>query len=186
MPWMGFETTIPVFERAKTVHSLNGSATVIGLWEGLGAWSSGGRLFWKRFSQGCLVHSGKFRDPGRLPKCRLPAFRYASLPGPPSQIGLLFALSWRSWFSRCCLHTLIHVLSVVMKLCSVPLLWPSARSVRISVEPWAILIKEGERVNLKTSYALPPALILYMWLGHYTTSWKVAGSIPDEVILFFN
>jgi hypothetical protein len=22
--------------------------------------------------------------------------------------------------------------------------------------------------------------------GHYATSWKVAGSIPDEVIVFFN
>jgi hypothetical protein len=24
------------------------------------------------------------------------------------------------------------------------------------------------------------------WLRHYATSWKVAGSIPDEVIGFFN
>jgi hypothetical protein len=27
---MGFESTIPVFEQAKTVHALDGSATVIG------------------------------------------------------------------------------------------------------------------------------------------------------------
>jgi hypothetical protein len=25
---------------------------------------------------------------------------------------------------------------------------------------------------------------LYCWLGHYATSWKVAGSIPDDVIRF--
>jgi hypothetical protein len=30
MPRVGFETTIPVFERAKTVHALDGAATVIG------------------------------------------------------------------------------------------------------------------------------------------------------------
>jgi hypothetical protein len=31
MPWVGFEPTIPSFERAKTVHALDGAATVIGL-----------------------------------------------------------------------------------------------------------------------------------------------------------
>jgi hypothetical protein len=31
MPWVGFESTIPVFERAKTVHALDRAATVIGL-----------------------------------------------------------------------------------------------------------------------------------------------------------
>jgi hypothetical protein len=30
MPQVGFEPTIPVFERAKTVHASNGAATVIG------------------------------------------------------------------------------------------------------------------------------------------------------------
>jgi hypothetical protein len=30
MPWVGFEPTIPVFERTKTVHALNRAATVIG------------------------------------------------------------------------------------------------------------------------------------------------------------
>jgi hypothetical protein len=30
MPQVGFELTIPVFERAKTVHTLNRAATVIG------------------------------------------------------------------------------------------------------------------------------------------------------------
>jgi hypothetical protein len=30
MPRVGFEPTIPVFERAKTVHALDGAATVIG------------------------------------------------------------------------------------------------------------------------------------------------------------
>jgi hypothetical protein len=30
MPRVGFEPTTPVFERAKTVHALNRSATVIG------------------------------------------------------------------------------------------------------------------------------------------------------------
>jgi hypothetical protein len=30
MPWVGFEPTIPVFERAKTVHALDRAATVIG------------------------------------------------------------------------------------------------------------------------------------------------------------
>jgi hypothetical protein len=31
MPQVGFEPTIPAFERAKTVHALDRSATVIGL-----------------------------------------------------------------------------------------------------------------------------------------------------------
>jgi hypothetical protein len=30
MPRVGFEPTIPAFERAKTVHALDGAATVIG------------------------------------------------------------------------------------------------------------------------------------------------------------
>jgi hypothetical protein len=30
MPWVGFKPTIPVSERAKTVHILDRSATVIG------------------------------------------------------------------------------------------------------------------------------------------------------------
>jgi hypothetical protein len=30
MPLVGFEPTIPVFERAKTVHALDRAATVIG------------------------------------------------------------------------------------------------------------------------------------------------------------
>jgi hypothetical protein len=30
MPWVGFEPTIPALERAKTVHALDGAATVIG------------------------------------------------------------------------------------------------------------------------------------------------------------
>jgi hypothetical protein len=33
MPWVGFEPTIPVSERAKTVHALDGSATVTGLFQ---------------------------------------------------------------------------------------------------------------------------------------------------------
>jgi hypothetical protein len=32
MPWVGVEPTIPVFERAKTVHALDRAATVIGYW----------------------------------------------------------------------------------------------------------------------------------------------------------
>jgi hypothetical protein len=36
MPRVGFEPTIPVLERAKTVHALDIAATVIGIcWEGL-------------------------------------------------------------------------------------------------------------------------------------------------------
>jgi uncharacterized membrane protein len=31
MPRVGFEPTIPVSERAKTVHALDGAATVIGI-----------------------------------------------------------------------------------------------------------------------------------------------------------
>jgi hypothetical protein len=31
MPWVGFESTIPVFERAKTVHALDRAATVISI-----------------------------------------------------------------------------------------------------------------------------------------------------------
>jgi hypothetical protein len=30
MPWVGFETTIPVFEQARTVHVLDLAATMIG------------------------------------------------------------------------------------------------------------------------------------------------------------
>jgi hypothetical protein len=30
MPQVGFEPTIPVFERAKTVHTLDGAAAVVG------------------------------------------------------------------------------------------------------------------------------------------------------------
>jgi hypothetical protein len=30
MPQVGFELTIPVFERAKTIHALDRAATVIG------------------------------------------------------------------------------------------------------------------------------------------------------------
>jgi hypothetical protein len=36
MPRVGFEPTIPVFERAKTVHALDGAATVIGIcWDSI-------------------------------------------------------------------------------------------------------------------------------------------------------
>jgi hypothetical protein len=34
MPRVGFEITIPVFEKAKTVHALDGAATVIGSYGG--------------------------------------------------------------------------------------------------------------------------------------------------------
>jgi hypothetical protein len=33
MPWVGFETTIPTFEQAKTVHALDLTAAVIGVME---------------------------------------------------------------------------------------------------------------------------------------------------------
>jgi hypothetical protein len=33
MPRVGFEPTIPAFERAKTVHALDRAATVIGNWQ---------------------------------------------------------------------------------------------------------------------------------------------------------
>jgi hypothetical protein len=36
MPRVGFEPTIPIFEQAETVHTLDLADTVIGL---LGAWS---------------------------------------------------------------------------------------------------------------------------------------------------
>jgi hypothetical protein len=31
MPWVGFESTIAAFERAKTVHALDRAATVVGI-----------------------------------------------------------------------------------------------------------------------------------------------------------
>jgi hypothetical protein len=37
MPWVGFEPTIPAFERGKTVHTLDRKATVIGTFKSLGA-----------------------------------------------------------------------------------------------------------------------------------------------------
>jgi hypothetical protein len=40
MPWVGFEPTIPAFERAKTVHALDRAATVIGVITLYGAWIS--------------------------------------------------------------------------------------------------------------------------------------------------
>jgi hypothetical protein len=30
MPWVGFEPTIPAFQRAKTIHALDRAASVIG------------------------------------------------------------------------------------------------------------------------------------------------------------
>jgi hypothetical protein len=33
MPRVGFELTIPVFDRAKTIHALDCAATVIGTWK---------------------------------------------------------------------------------------------------------------------------------------------------------
>jgi hypothetical protein len=33
MPGVGFEPTIPVFERAKTVHTLDRATNVIGKWK---------------------------------------------------------------------------------------------------------------------------------------------------------
>jgi hypothetical protein len=44
------------------------------------------------------------------------------------------------------------------------------------------------RHGVKTNLALPIYLTLRgggTWLRHYAKSWKVAGSIPDEVIEFF-
>jgi hypothetical protein len=38
MPLMGFEPTIPVFERAKTVRALDRAATVIGQDDGMGTY----------------------------------------------------------------------------------------------------------------------------------------------------
>jgi hypothetical protein len=35
MSWVGFEPTIPAFERAKTVHALNRATNVIGLNAGI-------------------------------------------------------------------------------------------------------------------------------------------------------
>jgi hypothetical protein len=35
MPWMGFEPTIPAFERAKKVYALDRAANVIGTWANL-------------------------------------------------------------------------------------------------------------------------------------------------------
>jgi hypothetical protein len=32
MNWVGFEPTIPVFDRAKTVHTLDRAATLIGIY----------------------------------------------------------------------------------------------------------------------------------------------------------
>jgi hypothetical protein len=33
MPRVGFESTMPVLERAKTFHTLDRAATVLGIWE---------------------------------------------------------------------------------------------------------------------------------------------------------
>jgi hypothetical protein len=45
IPWVGFEPTISVFERAKTVHALDCTATVIGPW-----------LHWKQLNNRFLLH----------------------------------------------------------------------------------------------------------------------------------
>jgi hypothetical protein len=43
MPRVGFEPTIPAFERAKTVHALDRAATVIGELQGLTDYYSAGK-----------------------------------------------------------------------------------------------------------------------------------------------
>jgi hypothetical protein len=40
--------------------------------------------------------------------------------------------------------------------------------------------------SVKDSVFFCMVFMLSSWLRHYATSWKVAGSIPDEVIGFFN
>jgi hypothetical protein len=37
MPWVGFEPTIPVFERTKTAHALDLATTVMGLPSSIGS-----------------------------------------------------------------------------------------------------------------------------------------------------
>jgi hypothetical protein len=48
IPWLGFEPTIPAFERAKTVHALDRAATVIGdIWQTflkIPGWLKSGRV----------------------------------------------------------------------------------------------------------------------------------------------
>jgi hypothetical protein len=46
MPQVGFESTIPVFERAKTVHALDRAATVIGTLITYLAWNGKNKLRW--------------------------------------------------------------------------------------------------------------------------------------------
>jgi hypothetical protein len=54
MPWVGFEPTIPEFERAKTVHALDRAAIVIGFFQFLlfliGEFSSLTRKFFYFYS----------------------------------------------------------------------------------------------------------------------------------------
>jgi hypothetical protein len=50
MPWVGFEPTIPAFERAKTIHALDRAATVTGY--GMGKC----HLFWMRDIRKTATH----------------------------------------------------------------------------------------------------------------------------------
>jgi hypothetical protein len=59
MPWVGFEPTIPVFEREKTVHALDCAATVIGILQNYIVQYTGSKSFCRttRFKILAVSHS---------------------------------------------------------------------------------------------------------------------------------
>jgi hypothetical protein len=60
MPWVGLEITIPASERAKTVHALDGSATVSDSWVKI-------TCLWLE----CVLSDGVIIRHSYIPHCRL-------------------------------------------------------------------------------------------------------------------
>jgi hypothetical protein len=50
MPWVGFETTIPVFEQAKIFHALDRAAIVLGSFSGFVAEDKSSKFILQTFS----------------------------------------------------------------------------------------------------------------------------------------
>jgi hypothetical protein len=71
IPWVGFEPKIPVFKRPKTFNTLDGAATVIGMW-----WALYGYLIISYWSTRCL---GEIALPVNVTCPPLKAFKRRSL-----------------------------------------------------------------------------------------------------------
>jgi hypothetical protein len=92
MPWVGFEPTIPAFERAKTVHALDRATTVTGCWkyscvnESRISYSST-RVLWSCVLQGQILSARPWRH-------------FLIVTSPPSDFSTLVRTSVRRSPSR--------------------------------------------------------------------------------------